>query len=106
MGTALTTSAQQMAAHASWPEEKCRRYQRAWSDMEARLGLAGLSPEFLSRHQAFIAGGCTGAANVCPRSPREFEIANIMTVLAMNAGMASTFLLFACPAGSKAAPPR
>jgi len=33
---------------------------------------------------------------VCPRSPEEFARADIMTILAMNAGMASTFLPFAC----------
>jgi hypothetical protein len=35
-------------------------------------------------------------ADVCPRSGEEIETANVLTIAAMNAGMASTFLPFAC----------
>jgi hypothetical protein len=78
------------------PEEKCARYRAAWQDALSRWGTEGLSRTFLDRHEAFIAGGCTGAHDVCPRSPREIELANILTVRSMNAGMASTFVPFAC----------
>jgi len=44
--------------------------------------------EFLDRHEAFLASGCTAKADVCPRSPEELELANIMVVAAMNAGTA------------------
>jgi hypothetical protein len=47
-------------------------------------------------HEAFLASGCTARAAVCPRSAEELEIANVMVVLAMNAGTASTFLPFSC----------
>jgi hypothetical protein len=80
----------------SWTEEKCYRYSQATTDALRRWGNEGLGRDFLDRHDRFIAGGCTGEADVCPRSPREIELANILTVRALNAGMASTFLPFGC----------
>ncbi len=80
----------------SWTEEKCHRYSQAAADALRRWGTDGLGRDFLDRHARFIASGCTGEADVCPRSPREIELANILTVRALNAGMASTFLPFAC----------
>ena len=50
----------------------------------------------MARHEAFLQSGCTAPADVCPRSREEFEFADLLTVLAMNAGTASTFLPFAC----------
>ena len=89
------------AAHnqhlASWPDVKCSRYRKAWSQAIAKTGTAGLGREFLVRHEAFLASNCTIAAHVCPRSDEEFRLANLMVVLAMNAGTASTFPPFACP---------
>ena len=80
----------------SWSEVKCERYSKAWSDLLARRGTAGLSREFVERHEAFLASGCTAKADVCPRSSEELEVANFLVILAMNAGTASTFLPFAC----------
>jgi hypothetical protein len=80
----------------NWTEEKCHRYSQATTDALRRWGNEGLGRDFLDRHARFIAGGCTGEADVCPRSPREIELANILTVRALNAGMASTFLPFGC----------
>ena len=80
----------------SWPQEKCRRYAIAWSDLLARRGRRDLSPDFLESHGRFLASGCAEGRNVCPRSGGELEIANMLTVAAMNAGTASTFLPFAC----------
>jgi len=80
----------------SWREVKCTRYAKAWTDALTRRGTHGLGREFLDRHAAFIASGCTARADVCPRSAEELDLANIMVVLAMNAGTASTFLPFAC----------
>jgi hypothetical protein len=91
-----------LAAHAqisppkSWPEVKCERYGNAWTEALIRRGRQGLSPEFVERHEAFLASGCTAQANVCPRSTEELDLANIMVVAAMNAGTASTFPPFAC----------
>ena len=80
----------------SWPEVKCERYKKAWADALARRGARGLSEDFIASHEAFLASGCTARANVCPRSAEELDLANVLTVLAMNAGTASTFLPFAC----------
>lgn len=80
----------------SWPEVKCARYRQAWADALARRGRSGLGQEFIDRHEAFLVAGCTARADVCPRSAEELELANILTILAMNAGTASTFLPFAC----------
>jgi hypothetical protein len=80
----------------SWPEVKCERYSKAWSEALARRGTRGLGQEFLERHEAFLASGCTTRADVCPRSGEELDMANMMVVAAMNAGTASTFPPFAC----------
>ena len=87
----------QSAPTRSWGEEKCHRYRQASDDVLRRQGREGLSPGFLAAHDRFIAGGCTGPERICPRSQREIDIANVLTVRAMNAGMASTFLPWACP---------
>ncbi len=80
----------------SWTAEKCVRYKDAWSAYIRRAGTSGLSPDFIAAHQAFIDSGCLQGRNVCPKSPEEFNAANAMTIRAMNAGTASTFLPFAC----------
>jgi hypothetical protein len=84
------------ASSSSWSEVKCSRYKEAWLEGLARRGRRGLGREFLDRHEAFLASGCTAKADVCPRSPEELELANIMVLAAMNAGTASTFLPFSC----------
>lgn len=78
-----------------WPAEKCRRYGEAWAAATQRLGTAGLSPEFLAAHGAFLASGCRDRA-ACPRSRDEIAMADTMTLLALNAGMSGTFLPFIC----------
>lgn len=83
-------------ASRSWRVEKCLRYKRAWSQAVSRLGPRGLGKEFLDRHAGFLASGCTARSKVCPRSAEELRLANIMVVLAMNAGTASTFPPFGC----------
>lgn len=80
----------------NWVEVKCARYTKAWEQGLARMGTQGLSAVFLERHAAFIASGCTAKADVCARSDREIALANAMIVMAMNAGMASTFPPFYC----------
>jgi hypothetical protein len=80
----------------SWPEMKCARYKQAWSDAIAHRGTDGLSREFIERHDAFTASGCTSQGDVCPRSEEELNFANMMVIAAMNAGTASTFPPFAC----------
>ena len=81
---------------ANWSEVKCSRYKKAWSEALARRGREGLGQEFIARHEAFLASACTSRADVCPRTAEELDLANVLTILAMNAGTASTFLPFAC----------
>jgi len=59
-------------------------------------GREGISEGFITAHDDFIAGGCVSRGAVCPRSAQEYRLADILTVAAMNEGMASTFLPFAC----------
>lgn len=95
---ALPAHAQGAApAPEEWPRVKCDRYARATTEALRRFGTAGLGAEFLQRHEAFIAGGCQGERDVCPRSEAEFRLANALVIQGMNAGMASTFFPFGCP---------
>ena len=98
VSSAMAQDAPQKSSTASksWPEVKCERYGKAWSEALTRRGKQGLSREFIERHEAFLASGCTTQADVCPRSSDELDMANIMVVAAMNAGTASTFPPFAC----------
>jgi hypothetical protein len=93
-GTAETFAQPPLAE--SWTVEKCNRYRKAWSDALERFGRKGLGPEFTDRHEAFLASGCATPPDVCPRSKEELDLANVLVIRAMNAGMGSTFLPFAC----------
>ncbi|MBM6580115.1 hypothetical protein ILT44_07980 [Microvirga sp. BT689] len=92
----VSSAVAQDAPPKTWPEVKCERYGKAWAEALVRRGRQGLSPEFIERHEAFLASRCTARADVCPRSSEELDMANIMVVAAMNAGTASTFPPFAC----------
>lgn len=81
----------------NWPAIKCERYTKAYAEALARLGRKGLGQDFLDDHEAFLASGCSIKGEVCPRSAEELNLANIMVVMGMNQGMASTFMPFACP---------
>jgi hypothetical protein len=84
------------AQSPSWRETKCIRYRDAWSAALQHQGHAGLGRDFLDRHAAFLESGCTREHDVCPRSPEELALANVMVMSAMNFGTASTFPPFAC----------
>lgn len=79
-----------------WPTVKCNRYKQAYSEAIRRVTTRGIGPEFIARHDAFLASNCTAQADVCPRSKEELNLANTLVILGMNQGMASTFLPFAC----------
>lgn len=85
-----------LAQEKNWVETKCSRYKQAWTDAVARMGTKGIGQEFLERHEAFLASGCTTQGDVCPRSEEELKLANMLVVAAMNAGTASTFPPFGC----------
>lgn len=79
-----------------WPAEKCARYKEGYRVAITRQGRQGLGPEFLARHDAFLASDCTAEHDVCPRSKEELDLANTLVILGINQGMASTFMPFAC----------
>ncbi|MEO3474771.1 hypothetical protein AAFN86_23100 [Roseomonas sp. CAU 1739] len=83
------------AASRTWPEEKCDRYGRAWTEAMRRQGAQDLSAAFLEGHAAFLSSGCR-QRNACPRTREDYAMADLMTVLALNAGMSGTFLPFIC----------
>ena len=90
-----------LAGHPSvapqdWHDAKCSRYRKAWTEILAREGTQGLGKDFLSRHEAFLASNCSRTSDVCPRSPEELKLANIMVIASMNFGAASTFVPFYC----------
>lgn len=87
----------QPAPPENWPAIKCERYTKAYGEALSKLGRKGLSPDFLEAHEAFLASGCSIKGEVCPRSAEELNLANVMVVMGMNQGMASTFMPFACP---------
>jgi len=87
----------QPAPPENWPAVKCERYTKAYAEALARLGRKGLDQPFLDAHEAFLASGCSIKGEVCPRSTEELNLANIMVIMGMNQGMASTFMPFACP---------
>lgn len=72
------------------------RYAKAWAEALKRKSAQGLGREFVERHDAFIASGCTASIQVCPRSEEELAMANILVIASYNAGMGSTFTPFAC----------
>jgi hypothetical protein len=86
----------QVSREETWPRIKCDNYRKAWAFTLARRDRQGLGAEFIAAHEAFLASDCNGERNVCPRSKEELDLANLMVILAMNAGTASTFLPFAC----------
>ncbi|WP_284178833.1 hypothetical protein [Rhabdaerophilum sp. SD176] len=89
----------QQPGQEDWPRVKCERYAKATTEALQRFGRTGLGTEFLARHEAFLATGCQGERDVCPKSPEELRLANALVIRGMNAGMASTFFPFACPKG-------
>lgn len=89
-------SALAQSAPDNWPQVKCERWRKASDEALRRFGTKGLGQEFLARHEAFMALGCQTQPDVCPRSAEELNFANVMVMAGMNAGIASTFMPFAC----------
>ncbi|AML53794.1 hypothetical protein [Falsihalocynthiibacter arcticus] len=80
----------------TWTEQKCVLYQSAWNWAYDSIGPEGVSAEFIAQNDSFMATGCTERTVVCPRSDEELDMANMLTVMTMNEGMASTFVPFTC----------
>ena len=60
------------------------------------FGRQGVSQQFLDRHAAFLASGCSGPRDVCPRSQAELTLADALSIAAMYSGATGSFLPFAC----------
>src|SRR3954463_5221823 len=84
------------AGHRTWPEKKCGFYRKAWHELLDLSGRKGITPAFVEGNEAFIAAGCSNGADVCPSSAEDIDLANKLTMAAMNFGTASSFLPFIC----------
>ncbi|GAA6188176.1 hypothetical protein NBRC116596_12390 [Litorivita sp. NS0012-18] len=83
----------------AWSERKCFYYEAAVGDALAALGREGLRAEFLAQNDAFIAAGCVKTHAICPATPQEGRLVDMLTMMTMNEGMASTFVPFGCRGG-------
>ena len=80
----------------TWTEQKCVLYAAAVQDALGILGQDGIGDAFLATNDAFIEGGCIAQGHVCPQTEQEGNLVNLLTVMTMNEGMASTFVPFRC----------
>ena len=86
----------QGAEGETWTERKCVLYTATWNHIAGDGTPDGVSEEFVADHDAFLASGCLDRGHVCPRSPRELEIADMLSLMAVAEGMAGSFLPFNC----------
>lgn len=93
----LLPIAQPAMAQTDWQAQKCALYEDAWGRALQSFGDDNLNYNFVATNENFIASGCTDTIKACPRSAQELEIANVLTLVMMNEGAASTFLPFGCP---------
>ncbi len=91
---AVPAAAQESSA---WQEQKCALYADAWGRALDSVGSDDINYNFLATNENFIASGCTETVAACPTSNQEREIADLLTMVMMNEGAASTFLPFRCP---------
>lgn len=87
----------QDAADLSWSAQKCSIYSNAWQAALRMQGATGIGEEFTAWNAAFVASGCLGDRNVCPRSPEELALTDLLTIMVVSEGIAGTFLPFGCP---------
>lgn len=95
--SALLLSSPASAQEATaWQSEKCALYTDAWNRALDGIAADDINYNFLASNENFIASGCTETIAICPQSDREMQIAEMLTVMMMNQGAASTFLPFRC----------
>jgi len=82
---------------SDWTTQKCVLYAEGWAWVLKTQDLSGTSSGFLTEHQRFIDEGCNHSIEICPETKADFALADLLTVISMNEGMASTFVPFACP---------
>jgi hypothetical protein len=81
---------------SAWQQQKCSLYEKAWGRAIDQVGSDDLNYNFIAMNENFIASGCRDNSRACPQSIEEIEIANLLSIVMMNEGMASTFLPFGC----------
>lgn len=94
----VTVAAQQPGSQTaqSWPQKKCAFYAKAWRELLELSNRTGVTDGFIRGNVEFIAAGCSNGADVCPASKADIDLANQLTMAAMNFGTASSFLPFIC----------
>jgi len=80
----------------TWAQKKCSFYAKAWQDLLSMSAGGDVTRAFIEGNEAFIAAGCSNGADVCPSSKGDIDLANRLTMAAMNFGTASSFLPFVC----------
>lgn len=90
------TVASPAVAQTDWQVRKCALYETSWARALESFGDDNINYNFIATNENFIASGCTESVRACPRSAQEIEIANILSIVMMNEGVASTFLPFRC----------
>ncbi|MDK3074770.1 hypothetical protein QO034_16900 [Sedimentitalea sp. JM2-8] len=80
----------------AWTRQKCELYNTAWQSVSENHDMTGVSPQFLARHRDFIDSGCSSDEKICAATASDLDLADLMTILSMNEGMASTFVPFGC----------
>lgn len=83
-------------AQSNWSAKKCDLYEHAWSRALSNSPNVDINYNFLAANENFIASGCTEKIAVCPRSNDELELADMLSIIMLNEGAASTFLPFNC----------
>ena len=81
---------------SAWQQQKCALYTDAWARALDSIGSDDINYNFLAANGNFIASGCTEQIAICPQSNQERDIADLITLVMMNEGAASTFLPFRC----------
>ena len=76
--------------------QKCEIYNNSWQSILSKSNRLSMSQSFINDNDKFIASDCLDYSGVCPRNDYDIRIANMLTIAAMNNGMASTFLPFKC----------
>lgn len=94
---AAACAAWPVAAGEDWARQKCALYASAWQQVLETADLQDIGADFIAAHQRFIDSGCDAGIRVCARTRAEIALADLLTVLSMNEGMASTFVPFGCP---------
>lgn len=84
------------AISPEWTAEKCGRYTRAWHMATDGLATGTLSDRFLADHDAFLDSGCTIRGTVCPMTKSEYDLANMLSLMAVAEGATGSFLPFHC----------